>query len=239
MITSFGIAVLAGLLGIAFLLVGYRFFMALLPILGFFAGFWLGATATTWILGTGFLANVTGWVVALVVGLIAAVVSYLFYLVGVAIIAAAIGAALGSGVMTALGFQPGFLVTLVAIISALVAAGLTLLLNIQKYVIILLTSAAGASFLVVGVLLLLGQITPADLQGGGQPGGADLRELVFLVARLVGCSCGGYCLPGPNQPVLPVPTGPAHRGRRGGRGSRGSRGRRGRNGRSAGIVALV
>jgi hypothetical protein len=46
MITSFGVAVLAGLLGLAFLLVGCRFFMALLPIWGFFAGFCLGAMAT-------------------------------------------------------------------------------------------------------------------------------------------------------------------------------------------------
>jgi hypothetical protein len=191
MITSFGIAVLAGLLGIAFLLVGYRFFMALLPIWGFFAGFWLGAMATTWILGTGFLATVAGWVVALVVGLIAAVLSYLFYLVGVAIVAAAIGAALGSGVMTALGFQPGLVVTIVAIVSALVAAGLTLLLNIQKYVIIVFTSIGGASFLVVSALLLLGQITPADLQGGGNLMGpifasSFLWWLVWFAVAMVG-----------------------------------------------------
>jgi hypothetical protein len=191
MITSFGVAVLAGLLGIAFLLVGYRFFMALLPIWGFFAGFWLGAMATTWILGTGFLATVTGWVVAFVVGLIAAVLSYLFYLVGVAIVAAAIGAALGSGVMTALGFQPGLVVTIVAIISALVAAGLTLLLNIQKYVIIVFTSIGGASFLVVSALLLLGQITLTDLQGGGNPMGpisasSFLWWLVWAAVAVVG-----------------------------------------------------
>lgn len=191
MITSFGVAVLVGLLGIAFLLVGYRFFMALLPIWGFFAGFWLGATATTWLLGTGFLANVTGWVVALVVGLIAAVLSYLFYLVGVAIVAAAIGAALGSGVMTALGFQPGLLITIVAIASAVIAAALTLLLNIQKYVIIVFASIMGASFLVASALLLLGRITPADLQGSGNVIGpifasSFLWWLVWLAVAVVG-----------------------------------------------------
>jgi hypothetical protein len=191
MITSFGVAVLAGLLGLAFLLVGYRFFMALLPIWGFFAGFWLGAMATTWILGTGFLATVAGWVVAFVVGLIAAVLSYLFYLVGVAIVAAAIGAALGSGVMTAIGFQPGLMVTIVAIVSALVAAGLTLLLNIQKYVIIVFASIGGASFLVISALLLLGQITLADLQGGGNLMGpifasSFLWWLVWAAVAVVG-----------------------------------------------------
>lgn len=91
--------------------------------------------------------------------------SYPFYLVRVAIVAAAIGAALGSGVLTAIGFQPGLVVTIVTIVSALVAAGLTLLLNTQKYVIIVITSIGGVSFQVVSALLLLGQIAPADLQG--------------------------------------------------------------------------
>ena len=35
----------------------------LLPIWGFFAGFWLGAQTITWVLGEGFLATTTGWVV--------------------------------------------------------------------------------------------------------------------------------------------------------------------------------
>jgi hypothetical protein len=93
------------------------------------------------------------------------VLSYPFYLVRVAIVAAAIGAALDSGVLTAIGFQPGLVVTIVTIVSALVAAGLTLLLNTQKYVIIVITSIGGVSFQVVSALLLLGQIAPADLQG--------------------------------------------------------------------------
>jgi hypothetical protein len=54
-----------------------------------------------------------------------------------------------------------------------------------------LTSAAGASFLVVGALLLLGQITPADLQGGGNPIGpifasSFLWWLVWLAVAVVG-----------------------------------------------------
>jgi hypothetical protein len=161
MITSFGVAVLAGLMGLAFLPGGYQFFMALLPIWGFFAGFWLGAMATTWILGTGFLATVTGWVVAFAVSLIAAVLSYLFYLVGV------------------------------AIVSALVAAGLTLLLNIKKYVIIVFTSIGGVSFLVVSALLLLGQITLSDLQMGSNVMGpifasSFLWWLAWAVLAVVG-----------------------------------------------------
>jgi hypothetical protein len=85
----------------------------------------------------------------------------------VAIVAAAIGGALGSGVMTALGFDPGFLVTVIAIVSALVAVGLTLLLSLQKYVIIALSAIAGADLIVLSGLLLIGRVTLVQLQASG------------------------------------------------------------------------
>jgi hypothetical protein len=160
-------ALLGLLLGAAFLFAGYRFFLVMLPIWGFFAGMWLGAYAVTAIFGTGFLSTATGLVVGIVVGVIGAVLSYLFYLVGVAIVAAAIGGALGSGVMTALGFDPGFLVTVIAIVSALVAVGLTLLLSLQKYVIIALSAIAGADLIVLSGLLLIGRVTLVQLQASG------------------------------------------------------------------------
>ncbi|NIV36351.1 MAG: hypothetical protein GWN58_44985, partial [Anaerolineae bacterium] len=80
-------ALFAVLLGAAILLAGYRFFLVMLPIWGFFGGLWLGAYAVTLIFGTGFLATTTGLVVGFVVGIITAVLSYLFYMVGVLIIA--------------------------------------------------------------------------------------------------------------------------------------------------------
>ena len=160
-------AILFGLLlGAALLFVGYRFFLVMLPIWGFFAGLWLGAYTVTAIFGTGFLSSATGLIAGIVVGVIGAVLSYLFYLVGVAIVAGAVGAALGSGIMTALGFDPGFLVTIVAIVSALVAVGLTLLLSLQKYVIIALSAIAGADLIVLSGLILVGRITLDQVQHG-------------------------------------------------------------------------
>ncbi|NIV34304.1 MAG: hypothetical protein GWN58_34060, partial [Anaerolineae bacterium] len=107
-------------------------------------GLWLGAYAVTLIFGTGFLATTTGLVVGFVVGIIGAVLSYLFYMVGVLIIAGAFGGALAASIMSALGFDPGLIMAIVVIVSALIAAGLTLLLNLQKLVLIILTAMAGA-----------------------------------------------------------------------------------------------
>jgi hypothetical protein len=191
MISTILIVVLAALLGVAFLLVGYRFFLVMLPIWGFFAGFWLGAMGTSMLLGTGFLGTTTALVVGVVVGIIGAVLSYLFYVVGVVIVSAALGGMLASGVMGALGFGPGLLTTIVILVSALVAVGLSLLFNLQKYAIIVFTAIAGAALVVLSVMLLFGQITVADLQSAGgllQPifQGSWFWGLVWLALAVVG-----------------------------------------------------
>jgi hypothetical protein len=191
MLATITLALLAVLLGLAFCFAGYRFFLVMLPIWGFFGGFWIGAYAISLILGSGFLATTTGFVVGFVVGIIGAVLSYLFYFVGVLIIAGAFGAALGSGIMSALGFDPGLLTTIVAIISGLVAAGLTLVLNIQKYVIIAISAMAGALLVILSGMLLFGQVTVADLQSGGnfvQPifQGSWFWGLVWLALVIAG-----------------------------------------------------
>ena len=191
MLATITLALFAVLLGAAFLLAGYRFFLVMLPIWGFFGGLWLGAYSVTLIFGTGFLATTTGLVVGFVVGVIGAVLSYLFYMAGVVIIAASFGGSLGSGVMSALGFDPGLITAIVTTISALVAVGLTLLLNLQKYVLIALTAIAGAVLVVLAGTLIFGQVTIADLQAGRnfiQPifQGSWFWGLVGLVLAAVG-----------------------------------------------------
>jgi hypothetical protein len=191
MLATVTLALFAVLLGVAFCFAGYRFFLVMLPIWGFFGGFWIGAYTVSLILGGGFLATTTGLVVGFVVGIIGAVLSYLFYLVGVAIIAASFGGALGSGVMGALGFDPGLIMAIVTIVSGLIAAGLTLLLNLQKYVIIILTAVAGAVLIVLAGMLVFGQVSIADLQTGGnfiQPifQGSWFWGVVWLVLAIAG-----------------------------------------------------
>jgi hypothetical protein len=186
MLATITLAIFALLLGLALCFAGYRFFLVMLPIWGFFAGVWIGAYAVTTIFGTGFLSTVTGLIVGIVAGIICAVLAYLFYAIGVAIVAGAIGAALGSGIMTAIGFDPGFLVTLVAIVSALVAVGLTFVLNLQKWVIIALSAIGGADLIVLSVLLLIGRVTVEQLQISGNLLRPIIQDSWFwLIAWLV------------------------------------------------------
>lgn len=184
-------AILAALLGAAFCFVGYRLFLVMLPIWGFFAGFWLGAEGTALILGGGFLATTTGWVIGFIFGLVGALLSYLFYMFGVVVIAGAFGAAFGSGILHAIGFQSGILVGSVALVAALIMVGLALALNIQKYVIIAISAIGGANAIVVSGLLLFGRVSLESLQNAGSAVLPVLQDswfwlLIWLLIALAG-----------------------------------------------------
>jgi hypothetical protein len=185
MLLTIFIVILAALLGAAALLWGYRLFLVLLPIWGFFAGLWLGVTGTTMLLGDGFFWTVSGIIIGVIIGVFGAILSYMFYLVGVAIIAAAIGGMLGSGVMSALGFDPGFLTTIVTIGSAIVIAILSLILNLQKYVITFLAAVGGASLLVISGLLLFGQVTLDQIRLGNLLAPIFSSSWIWILAWLV------------------------------------------------------
>lgn len=160
------VGIVALLIGAALTFAGYRYFLLLLPIFGFVAGFYVGSAAVTALFGDGFLSTVTGWVVGLVGGVSFAVLSYLFFYLDVIILSAVVGASIGSGLMVAIGFNDGFLTFIVAAIGAIALAVAAIALAVPKYLVILVTSIAGATSLVGGVLLIFGTIKLADLQEG-------------------------------------------------------------------------
>jgi hypothetical protein len=152
-------SVLALIVGAVALLAGYRLFLLLLPIWGFFAGFSIGASAIVLLLGEGFLATITGWVVGFVVGLIFAVLSYLFYIIGVALLSATFGYFLGAGLVLLFTTEPGLLSTLVGLAGAVLVAVIVLAFNIQKPVLEFITAFGGATAILTGILLLFQRIS--------------------------------------------------------------------------------
>jgi hypothetical protein len=109
---SFFALMCGGMIGLLFGLVlafaGYRLFLILLPIWGFFFGFAFGAQAMQMIFGEAFLATVTSWVVGFIVALIFAVLSYLFYIFAVALVAGSLGYSVTVGLLMAIGMQSDF-----------------------------------------------------------------------------------------------------------------------------------
>ncbi len=161
------IGLLGLLIGLAFTFWGFRLFLILLPIWGFFFGFLFGAGATTALLGDGFLATTLGWVVGFVVGIVFAVLSYLYYWFAVVFIGASVGYAAGLGLLHWLGNGGDNLMGfLFGLVGAIIVAAIVVVLRVPKYLVILLTALGGAFAAVTGVALILKQVTLAELNGG-------------------------------------------------------------------------
>ena len=149
---------IAILLGLAIAFWGYRLFLVLLPLWGFFFGFALGAETVAVLTGDALLWTITGWIVGFLVGLVFALLSYFFYIAGVALLAGSFGYALGAGFMGLFGLESGFLPWIVGIVVGIIVAALVLLLNIQKPAVELITAAIGAAITVLGLLLPFGVV---------------------------------------------------------------------------------
>ena len=168
---------------------GYRLFLVLLPIWGFFFGFALGAQTLQALFGQGFLATTTSWVVGFFIGAIFGLLSYLFYVVGVGILAGSLGYALGAGFMNLIGIDWGLLVWIVGIVVAVVAIAVTFYFNLQKYVIIVATAIGGAG-VIVGTLMFgitgvaLAKFFENPIRFALQD--SPLWTIVFLVVAIAG-----------------------------------------------------
>ncbi len=157
-------AMLALVIGLTITFSGYRFFLILLPIWGFFFGFGLGAETLQVLFGVGFLATVTSWVVGFIVGAVFAVLSYLFYLVAVALLSASAGYALAVGLLNAIGLDFGFIVWVIGLIAGVALALAVLRFNVQKYALIVITALGGTAVIIFTLLALFGGgLSPLEL----------------------------------------------------------------------------
>ena len=99
-------------------------------------------------------ASVTSWVVGFIVGGVFAVLSYLFYMVAVALIAGSLGYSIGVGLLLAIGMQMNFIVWLVGIVVAVVLVVVTFRFNLAKWVIIIATGILGAELIIGSIVLM-------------------------------------------------------------------------------------
>jgi hypothetical protein len=180
---------IALLFGLAVTFGGYRLFLALLPIWGFIFGFGLGAQTLQFLFGYGFLATATSWIVGFIVGALFGVLSYMFYIFAVALLAGSVGYSLGVGVMVWLGLSPGFITWIVGIVLGIVLIAITLIFNLQKYMIVIGTAVTGAGLLigtlmmgVIGVSLTRFLDNPIQTMLQDSP----LWTILFLVLAIAG-----------------------------------------------------
>jgi hypothetical protein len=126
--------------------------MVLLPIWGFFAGFLLGAQTIHYLFSVGLFATVTGWVVGFFVGMLFALLSYLFYFVAVGVVSFSLGYGATIGILAWIGLEAGFLVWIIAVVVGIAVAIVVYLFNLQKLAIIVATAVSGTSTIIYTLL---------------------------------------------------------------------------------------
>lgn len=156
--------VIALLFAAALIFGGYRFFLFLLPIWGFFFGFGLGAQAVQALFSDGLFASVTSWVVGFIVAIVFALASYFFYAAAIAVAAGILGYTLGVGIMDLFGLNGLSLITfIVGVVLATAAVIVTFRFNLQKYVVIAATAIGGAALAVGTIILGVGGVSLIQL----------------------------------------------------------------------------
>jgi hypothetical protein len=161
------VGIIAIALGAGIMLMGYRLALILLPIWGFFAGFLLGAQLLQEFFGDGFLATTTSWIVGVVLGLVFAVLSYLFWYIAVVILFASVGYWLGWGFMTLIGFsETGLVAVAIGLLLGAVFAVAAFVTGVPLAALVVITAVGGAHALIAGILVLIGTI-PVEALGSG------------------------------------------------------------------------
>jgi hypothetical protein len=183
------VSLLLLLLGLLLCFAGFRFFVLLLPLFGFFAGFLVTAQTIQELFGGGFLSTVGSWVAGFVIGLLCAVGAYLFYVLAVAILAATVGYELGVGLMAGLGVTSGLVLFFVGLIVAAALTFAVFVLNLPKVFIVVLSAVAGAGMILSGIFLAFGRVSLGTLHEG--PVGAIISaSWLWSVVYVLICVAG-------------------------------------------------
>ena len=165
---------------------GYRLFLILLPIYGFFFGLGFGAHSVQALFGDGFLSTTTSWVVGFFAGLLFALLSYLFWAFAVALMAGSLGYSLVAGFFGLFGADLDVLVWIVGVVVGVIFAIAAIVLNLQKAIVIVSTALIGA-WTIVGTFLFLftPSATPASIAESGAKMVLDDHPLWFIIFAVV------------------------------------------------------
>jgi hypothetical protein len=189
------LGILAVAIGLAFCFWGFRLFLILLPIWGFFVGFMLGAQGTTALFGDAFLATTLGWVIGFLLGLLFAVLSYLYYWIAVILLGGALGYSLTIGLFEWLNLNAEGWVALIAglIVGAVFAVGF-FILHMPAVLVIVATAIGGAFATIAGVAIGLGLIPYQSIQYGilGSYAVSDMGWIGVIAAIVLAFAGGIY-----------------------------------------------
>jgi Domain of unknown function (DUF4203) len=185
---GFLLGVIALAVGAAFTFYGFKFFLILLPLWAFVAGFAAGAQAMSVLFGEGFLSTVLGWVIGFVTGAVFAIISYLWYWAAVVLLGGLVGYQIGYGLLGLINIT-GIVAVAAGVIVGAVLAVATIVLGVPKALVVILTALGGAATVVAGVLLIIGRV-PVEELGRGIVGYFIYDNVLWLLAFAVVAALG-------------------------------------------------
>lgn len=141
---------------------GYWTLRLVLSIWGALIGFGLGSALATWINDDSYLASALGWIIGIALALVFAVLAYLYYAIGVVLSLGSMGFALGATVTGALGVSWDWVIIGVGVACGLAVALLAIAADVPMVLLVVLSSMAGATVILAGIMLLTGVLDTAD-----------------------------------------------------------------------------
>jgi hypothetical protein len=122
-----------------------------------------------------------------------AVLSYAIFNLGVGLVAFVFGMVIALGLLSAVGVDSNLVLGIAGLASGVALLILTMMYNLQKYVVIVITAIAGANALVLAPLLLFDRVSLDELQNIGNTIKPVLADSWFwLIVWLVLAGAGIY-----------------------------------------------
>jgi hypothetical protein len=149
-------------------LLGVKVFRLLLPIIGLVAGIMVGFGGVQAVLGTGAVSTTIAVVMAVIVGVIMALLSFLFYELAIVILSMMLGASFMSYLGVAIGLEnAGFILFLLGLTGAIFGFLVAVGGNLSVAFVIAATALLGVGYILAGVMLLVGDLSLDTLSNGG------------------------------------------------------------------------
>ena len=177
------------IIGVAPALAGLELFRLRLPLVGFVSGLVVGFSGVQGVFGTGAVSTSVALIMALVTGVIMAVLSFLFFEIAIIILSVIVGAAAFSYLAVAIGLgNSGFILFMLSLFGGIAGFIAATSSALSRSVVIAVTSLLGSAYVLCGVMLLVGSVSLDQLNNGIIRTVLSVvdQEFVWLLAWLAG-----------------------------------------------------
>ncbi|GMQ78746.1 MAG: hypothetical protein BMS9Abin02_1280 [Anaerolineae bacterium] len=171
--------------GLFLLLWGFRYRQLLLPFISFGIGFTAAAGLAALLSPEGFSTSPVAWLIAIVTGVIYALMAVKFKTVGLILLAGALGYGLVVYLLLAVDIDDGTIIAFMGLLGAVLFVLYAIFYRKQDWMLVGLTALAGAFSLLVGVLVIFNQISVDGITTGAGPNTLMDNPLLWLTLWLI------------------------------------------------------